>query len=82
MKMRLGRNFFRVLGHRLKHEREKQGLSQLDIALELRTRIRDVHSYEAGTKLLSIPKYIAVCKFLEVKPGKIFVESIGDWIKK
>lgn len=78
----MSKKFYRAFGQRLKSAREKEDLSQLDMAIAMRLSIKDVRRYEGGFKRLSISKYFKICKFLEVNPAKMIVLSLGDWIRK
>ena len=76
------RKFYRAFGQRLKSAREQDSLTQLDMAIFLRSSVKDVRRYEAGFKPLTISKYFKVCEFLEVNPWKMIASSLGDWIMK
>jgi len=81
-KKHMTRKFYRAFGQRLKSAREQDGVSQLDMAIFLRSSVKSVRRYEAGFKPLTISNYFKVCKYLEVNPWKMIATSLGDWLMK
>ena len=62
----------RIVGENLKSARRAKGLTQAQIAAELKKYQSDYSEYETGKVQLDYEKIVFLCKRLDISPNELF----------
>ncbi|MDR0551954.1 MAG: helix-turn-helix transcriptional regulator [Spirochaetaceae bacterium] len=67
---------------RLREEREKARISQMELSLKAGLAQNLVNSIENGHRIPSLPTILKICWALNIEPSTLFLRSAEDRIKK
>jgi transcriptional regulator with XRE-family HTH domain len=65
----------RLIGERLRIERQRKGLSQSDLAKEVRITFQQIQKYEKGLNRISAARLMEIARFLGV-PISVFFRGL------
>lgn len=65
-------NIAKLVGENLKAAREAKGITQKEIASELKKRQPDYSDYETGKVQLDYEKIVYLCKRYDITPNELF----------
>ena len=67
--------------HRLRQEREKQGISQMDLSLKAGLSQNQVNYIETGKRTPNLNTILSICNALEINPAVLFESSDTERLK-
>ncbi len=66
------KNIRKIVGENLKYARKAKGITQKEIAQELKKYQSDYSEYETGTIELDYEKIVFLCKRFDITPNELF----------
>lgn len=69
---KIGMSIAQMVGDNLKRARKEKGLTQQQLAAEMRKYQSDYSEYETGTIQLDYEKIVFLCKRLDITPNDLF----------
>jgi len=62
----------KLIAQRIREEREKQGISQMDLSLKAGLSQNQVNYIETGKRTPNLNTILSICKILKINPAVLF----------